>query len=141
VVYKDHTNGQSGCQKRMGIVGALLFVTATETCCSDSMILVKSSKTKTLPSCAHCVRVEYGKLFLHSVRSSIMGGGRRHRLIVLVVGCGGVLADIVMRWHIFHDRDAAVQDVFQMRLTAALDVRNCRWCCLVRRSFRSLEES
>ena len=77
VVYKDHTNGQSGCQKRMGIVGALLFVTGTETCCSDSMTLVKSSKTKTLPSCAHRVRVEYGRLFLHSVRSSMMGGGRR----------------------------------------------------------------
>jgi hypothetical protein len=84
VVYKDHTNGQSGCQKRMGIVGALLFVTATDTCCSDSMTLVKSSKTKTIPSRVHCVRAKDGRLSLHSVVSSMVGGGRRHGLIVLV---------------------------------------------------------
>jgi hypothetical protein len=76
-VYKGVTNGQSVCQKRMGIVGALLFVTVGETCCSDSMTLVKSSKTKTLPSRVQCVRADDGSLVLHSVMSSMMGGGRR----------------------------------------------------------------
>jgi hypothetical protein len=83
-VYKGVTNGQSQCQKTMGIVEALLFVIAVETCCSDSMALVKSSKTKTLPSCVYCVRADDGRLVLHSVMSSMMGGGRQLRIIVLV---------------------------------------------------------
>jgi hypothetical protein len=80
--------------------------------CSDSVTLVKSSKTKTLLSGVHCVRADDGRLFLHSVRSSMMGGGRRLRSIVLVE-----LADIVMRWHIFHKPNTAIQDLFQMRAT------------------------
>jgi hypothetical protein len=61
-------------QKRMGIVRALLFVKTPlpKTCYSDSQYLVKSRTFVFLLSRVHCLRVDDGKLVLHSAAHSMV---------------------------------------------------------------------
>lgn len=83
-----------------------------KTCCSGSKVLVKGRIFVLLLSHVHCVRVDNGRLPLHSVA---------HSLAVVMVEegkidrpcsrCGGLLVDILMRWQIFHHMNAAAHIV------------------------------